>query len=750
MSDWVWITLALAVGNLAAVGALVIFGDPGGLRRRARLAKRIGARDRPAVITDAAGEILQSNASARAVGKRRAVALGDLLPGLVASADAAMIYRMIRTARQESSAAERVSVAGSAEPGMLSVTALDDDLFLWTLTDLGPRANAALENPDGAGETGDPGARAGCRYPLAPFAHLSQDPDGAVSVNQRFAALFGAEPGDVLARLGGAGGRFAGGRVVLSDPAGEEIVCRAFAEPAEGGAWELILFPLGPQDQGRTGASKVLDTMPVALAEFDMLGRLLWTNAAARAMLGALAEPGRALDEIVEPLGQPIATILSEAADRVGEGTAMVRMKGADAFLQISLSPVEIDQSTTMFAVLIDASELRRLEEKFAQSQKMEAIGKLAGGVAHDFNNVLTAIAGHCDLLLLRKDQTHPDYPDLMQIAQNSNRAAALVRQLLAFSRKQTLKPVKLDIRDVVSDAHYLLDRLVGEQVALETDFGDDLWHVRADAQQLEQVLMNLVINARDAMAGRGRIDITCQNLSLDAPARRNGLALPRGDYVEIVVSDTGPGIAEDALDKVFDPFFSTKAKGEGTGLGLSTVYGIVKQSGGYIAAENLEEGGAAFIIRLPRAGRELSAAPMPAAVPPEPERVDLTGSGSVMLVEDEDPVRAFAARALKLRGYSVLEADSAEAAMELLSDPDCRVDLLVSDVVMPGMDGPTFAREARRLRPGLRLIFVSGYAEESFRKNLTERDFHFLAKPFSLDELTGLVKRALQQEEAA
>ena len=332
-----------------------------------------------------------------------------------------------------------------------------------------------------------------------------------------------------------------------------------------------------------------------------------------------------------------------------------------------------------------------------------------------------------------------------MQVRQNTHRAAALVRQLLAFSRKQTLNPVLLSVQDVVSDSQYLLNRLIGEKVTLTVEHGRDLGAVRADHQQLEQALMNLVVNARDAMPNGGMVTIATRNSTAENQNPTQGVDIPAGDYVEISVSDNGAGIEPHLIDRVFDPFFTTKPVGEGTGLGLATVYGIVKQSGGFIFAENRPEGGARFRILLPRAhpGADDS---VPAREQPRVDRRDLTGKGSILLVEDEDPVRSFASRALRLRGYEVAEAASAEEAVELLSNTAFHVDVLVSDVVMPGMDGPTFATHARQTRPGLRVVFISGYAEDSFRRNLVDHDFLFLPKPFSLTDLTAKVKEALDQ----
>jgi two-component system cell cycle sensor histidine kinase/response regulator CckA len=470
----------------------------------------------------------------------------------------------------------------------------------------------------------------------------------------------------------------------------------------------------------------------------------------AREMVGTGLAPGADLAELAVSLGRPIPSMLAEATPDGGGQREMLRLRGeGDKFLYISVTPAKLDGSQTLLAVLSDASELRHLEDKFAQSQKMEAVGKLAGGVAHDFNNVLTAISGHSDLLLLGKDALHPDYSDLIQIRHNTHRAAALVRQLLAFSRKQTLNPVLLSVQEVVSDALYLLDRLIGERVTLVLEHGQNLGPVRADQQQIEQALMNLVVNARDAMPGGGTVMIVTRNRHIDSNTVHAQFEIPAGEYVEIEVSDEGTGIDPKIIEQVFDPFFTTKPQGEGTGLGLSTVYGIVKQSGGFVFAENRPSGGACFRVLLPHA----VAGDLPASLRPVASKVehgDLTGKGVVLLVEDEDAVRSFASRALRLRGYEVLDVDSAEAALKLIETPDLQIDLLVSDVVMPGHDGPTLANLAHERRPELRVVFMSGYAEDSIRRNLVDHDFLFLSKPFSLVDLTAKVKEAMSRRGAS
>jgi two-component system cell cycle sensor histidine kinase/response regulator CckA len=368
----------------------------------------------------------------------------------------------------------------------------------------------------------------------------------------------------------------------------------------------------------------------------------------------------------------------------------------------------------------------------------MQAVGQLAGGVAHDFNNLLTAMIGFCDLLLLRHRAGDPSFADIMQIKQNANRAANLVRQLLAFSRQQTLQPKVIDVTDPLSELTHLLRRLIGENIALQMTHARDLHLVRVDQGQFEQVIINLAVNARDAMPAGGRLSIRTANHRLDAPEQRGVETIPAGDYVLIDVADTGIGIPEENLGRIFEPFFSTKEVGSGTGLGLSTVYGIVKQTGGFVFVDSAVGQGTSFRILLPRWKGDVQRAE---DRPAEPRRADTTGAGTVMLVEDEDAVRLFSARALRNKGYKVIEAKSGENALELL-EKNPGIDVLVTDVVMPQMDGTELIKRVRERIPDMRVICISGYAEETFRKRLdSSQDVHFLPKPFTLEQLAGKVK---------
>ncbi|MBY0510469.1 MAG: PAS domain S-box protein, partial [Rhodospirillaceae bacterium] len=408
-------------------------------------------------------------------------------------------------------------------------------------------------------------------------------------------------------------------------------------------------------------------------------------------------------------------------------------------------------------AHFIDVTEQKNLEVQFAQAQKMQAMGQLAGGVAHDFNNLLTAMIGFCDLLLQRHAAGDPSFADIMQIKQNSNRAANLVRQLLAFSRKQPLQPKDLNVTDALMEMSHLLTRLIGESIEFKLLHGRDLGAVRVDPGQFDQIIINLAVNARDAMPGGGTLTITTGTETFDTPTKVGAEQVPAGRYVRVTVSDTGKGIPPENLGRIFEPFFSTKQEipGAGTGLGLATVYGIVRQTGGFILVDSALGKGANFTIYLPRAKEsEVTAAAgkaRPAAAKVQDTEAalaaaDLGGHGNILLVEDEDAVRVFAARALKNKGYKVIEARTGEQALDILRDTPA-VDLMITDMMMPGMDGGTLARLIRVERPEIRIIVISGYSEEVARGDIVDTaDFHFLPKPFSLGQLASKVKDVLTE----
>ncbi|MGJ8626476.1 MAG: ATP-binding protein [Sulfitobacter sp.] len=515
--------------------------------------------------------------------------------------------------------------------------------------------------------------------------------------------------------------------------------------PAGAGRRALYLLP-APDGQTAGKGWQVFQELPVPMIKVAPDGTVLSFNRMAAQLIGVSLTKDAVLSNLMEGLGRSISDWLGDTlGGRSVQKSEFLRLTRTDreVFVQVTLNRITEDGAPALIAVMHDATELKSLEAQFVQSQKMQAIGQLAGGVAHDFNNLLTAIAGHCDLLLLRHDQGDPDYADLVQINQNANRAAALVGQLLAFSRKQTLRPETLDMRDTLADLTHLLNRLVGEKVTLTLSHDPILKPIRADKRQLEQVLMNLVVNARDAMPAGGEIRIVTECTTLTEPLVRDRVSVPAGEYVTVQVSDDGVGIPPDKLQKVFEPFFTTKRTGEGTGLGLSTAYGIVKQTGGFIFADSTVGLGTSFTLYFqvldvqPAQVAQKSAKPVQST----PKHAD----GVILLVEDEAPVRAFASRALRLRGYTVLEADSAEAALKTLEDESLNIDVFVTDVVMPGMDGPSWVREALKNRPDVRIVFVSGYAEDSFGEEQTKiPNSVFLPKPFSLNDLTDTVHRQL------
>lgn len=516
-----------------------------------------------------------------------------------------------------------------------------------------------------------------------------------------------------------------------------------------GGRREMYFLPglglaaLSSEAAAQAQSARIFDTLPVALLRLTSRGHVQDANRAARQLVGDIPAAA-SLSDLVEGLGRSVNDWLADAAAGRADGRPEVlraRHGESEAFLQVTLTRTGEGPDPTLIAVLSDATQLKTLEAQFVQSQKMQAIGQLAGGVAHDFNNLLTAISGHCDLLLLRHDKGDPEYADLVQINQNANRAASLVGQLLAFSRKQTLTPKVIDLRDTLSDLTHLLNRLVGEKVNLGLTHDPMLRPIRADKRQLEQVVMNLVVNARDAMPQGGAIRIATANVTLAEELHRDRATLGPGDYVVVRVTDEGTGIAPDRLPKIFEPFYTTKRTGEGTGLGLSTAYGIVKQSGGFIFCDTVLGAGTTFTLYFP-AHDHVDVAQAEVEAVTVPKRPMRTGAGVVLLVEDEAPVRAFASRALRLRGYTVIEAQNAEEALHMLDDGALAVDVFVTDVIMPGMDGPSWVREALKARPGTRVVFVSGYAEDSFANGRSEiPNSVFLPKPFSLSELTTTVQ---------
>ncbi|PKA39065.1 cell cycle histidine kinase CckA [Rhizobium sullae] len=521
--------------------------------------------------------------------------------------------------------------------------------------------------------------------------------------------------------------------------------------------------------------TRFFNNTPMAIASVDGDGRILRTNAPFLKLFSGIVsrddvENGAALEVILQETDrQRLKDALAAAKDRQGDIPPIdSRMPSDEArHFRFYVNAV-IDQSDeapeeAAIVYAVEMTEQKALEAQMAQTQKMNAVGTLAGGIAHDFNNVLTAILLSSDHLLLQARPSDASFADLMEIKRNANRAAVLVRQLLAFSRKQTMRPTVLNLTDVVGDLRMLVDRLLsGTNVKLDVEYGRDLWPVKTDLSQFEQVLINLCVNARDAMPEGGKLTLRTRNVTAAEVAGFNYSYMPHEDMVLIEVADTGTGIAPDIMDKIFEPFFTTKEVGKGTGLGLAMVYGIVKQSGGYIQPESEVGKGTTFRVFLPRhvvdpavaaeadaiAAAEAGAAAQKSAAgqPEQPE--DLTGNAVILLVEDEEAVRRGGKRMLETRGYTVHEAGSGVEALDILEELDGKVDIVVSDVVMPEMDGPSLLRELRKKYPDMKFIFVSGYAEDAFARNLPpDAKFGFLPKPFSLKQLAVVVKETLEGE---
>jgi len=572
---------------------------------------------------------------------------------------------------------------------------------------------------------------------------------------------------------------------------GFHIDALLLGEAIEGAHAEAALESLS----GGVSLESVLEAAPVAALLLDAQGKVCGANTPA-VLLGkdavdqgpGTAEPSglhlgaRFLDLVAEDDREKVQTLLTAARESTAPAEGMecrLRLRpavqaDADADENGARSDPKTDKSRTdktsmdeepewpvlqlfvglldrpgteglVSVFLVDASERKTLEQQFAQAQKMQAVGQLAGGVAHDFNNILTAIIGNCDLLLEKLGAGDPAFQELNMIKQNAVRAANLTRQLLAFSRRQTLRPTVLKTTELVADLDMMLKRTLGEKVKLQIHHERGTGLIKADRSQMENVIINLAVNARDAMPDGGSLTIRTRNIS-EAESKDLGYSVvPPADYVLIEVADTGTGIPKDIIGKIFEPFFTTKKVGEGTGLGLSTVYGIVKQTGGFIFPESEMGKGTVFKILLPRhrveAGEEAETETVAAA----PR--DLTGAGTVLLVEDELAVRLFAKKALTSRGYKVLEAVDGENALELADAHDGAIDLVISDVVMPNMDGPTLVKALRERRPEAHIVFISGYAESAFRKSLDNpEEFDFLPKPFTLEELATKVKDVLSR----
>jgi len=785
-----WLLVAGAV--LSFLGLVVLFGLLAGIvhigpgdRDQAFFQGLLDAIGDACVVTDAKGRALYGNSAylklLSAAGLARLVGIENIYAGYPELAQ--NIYRLSQSVRERRAGVEEIRLnAGSSAAGAkthepvwirIGVSPIEIDggsgLSLWRHQDIS--ADRAKQE----------GAFAHLQYIInyldqAPAGFFSADAEGRIAyINATLADWLGL---DLEATTGGA--------LTLKDvvteageklltriaPSGETTLTEAFdidLKARDGRTVPVhIIHRAGHDGHGRLQPSRSLvlpqpgagsetadtdtrlhrffNTAPMGIAELDGEGIIRNANLAFLA-LSPQARRGVPLENLVPPGQRGQIREALAAVGGMGSRSTHVDASGiGDPPRQVQFiisGHAEREASFLVFAT--DKTENKSLEVQVAQGQKMQAIGQLAGGVAHDFNNVLTAIIGFSDLLLAKHRPTDPAFADIMNIKQNANRAANLVRQLLAFSRRQTLRPEVLSLTDVISDLGNLLGRLLGEKVDLKVVHGRDLGMVRVDVNQFEQVVINLAVNARDAMPNGGTLTVRTSNASVSERQSSDLQSMPPGDYVLCEVQDTGTGIPKDILDKIWEPFFSTKDVGKGTGLGLSTVYGIIKQTGGFIFCDSVVGRGTVFRIYLPRHTQEATAPEEAKGERAEAKRADHTGKGTVLLVEDEDAVRAFASRALASRGYTVLEAASGDAALAIFAEKGEEISLVISDVVMPEMDGPTLLKELRKRGVATKIIFISGYAEDAFEKNLEgEHDFAFLPKPFSLKQLAEAVKNVM------
>jgi two-component system cell cycle sensor histidine kinase/response regulator CckA len=729
-TSWaVQVTLILVGLALAGLTLMVRLLSGAERRRESRLAAQlmvlVGDDAAPCFSTDELGQILFRNAAAMArFGENATQTLVGTLHEQFASPSAVLFRLQSRAANMGAAREDVVTRRGHLR---LSVHRVAADRFLWRIEEFQDRT------PTGRGAEA-------LSLPMV----VANRAGVVLFSNEAMRRLLGERP-KRLDRIFVQPKFSSGEEVEVSALQGQVRAIVAEVEGA-GDRREIFLLPAPERSEVDT-VSTDFENVPVALMKFGADGSLRNLNRAARELLGEMPVSGLSIHDLFEDLGRPVSDWLADIVEeRLPAEMQVLRVRRAtdDSFVQVQMRRIVEQGRPGALAVLSDATALKKLEAQFTQSQKMQAIGQLAGGIAHDFNNLLTAISGHCDLLLLHHDRDDAAYSDLEQIRQNANRAAGLVNQLLAFSRKQTMKPERLDLSEVLADLTHLLNRLVGERVKLKLAHDPLLGPIRADKRQLEQVIMNLVVNARDAMPDGGAIRIETEALRLAEPLSRDKATVPAGEYALIRVIDTGTGISAEKLPKIFEPFFTTKKVGEGTGLGLSTVYGIVKQSGGYIFVDSEPGRGTVFQLYFPVHEAAMAVEP-PKVEEPAPKMLMRKGEGVVLLVEDEAPVRAFASRALRMRGYTVLEAENAEEALRTLEDPGLEVDVFVTDVVMPGMDGPSWVKRALETRPNVKVVFVSGYAEDVLSADQARiPNSVFLPKPFSLNELTATVQGQL------
>ncbi|WP_449256231.1 cell cycle histidine kinase CckA [Bosea sp. (in: a-proteobacteria)] len=793
-NEWAQPLILALLAVLSVVGVFGLFAYAIGLIQFAGRAARndltktvVDEADDGIVVTEGENDIVYANAAylklAGATGANDLKPVGRLLTGRADVSEA--IYRLAAAARENRRLVEEVrlepALNGRSEVGWYRVRVAPvrretTTATLWTVSDVTPereRQENAFQELQHAIDYLD----------HAPAGFVSIDADGEVSyLNATLSSWLDFD----LARFGSGGlhlddictpaaaaliqairGQPGDVRVEVLDVDlkrrnGAPLPVRlhhqvAFGQDGRAGPSRTLVLNRAAGEAGADSGSdaevrfaRFFHSTPMAIATVDKTGAILRSNAAFARLVPAGVQAAT-IQDLVAPDSGLDKAIAETMEGHPGASPLDVTLNGEDGrSARLYLSPVAASEDGDGERAIVYALETtaeRKLRDNMDQAGKMQAVGQLAGGIAHDFNNVLQVIINASEFLLASHRPTDPSFPDIMQIKQNAYRAAALVRQLLAFSRRQTLRPQVLELGEVLSDLSLMLKRVVADKVTLDVRQGRDLWPVKADLGQLEQVIVNLAVNARDAMPDGGRLTVRTRNVARDDCKGFGHDSLPADDYVLLEVEDSGTGIPQEHLDKIFEPFFTTKEVGKGTGLGLSMVYGIVKQTGGYVFVDSTIGKGTAFQIFLPRhvPSEEEVAAEAAAREAPKKLAADHTGAGVILLVEDEDAVRALNARMLVSRGYTVHEAASGVEALDIFLQNDGRIDLVVSDVVMPEMDGPTLLGELRKRNPNTKVVFVSGYAEEAFRKNLPEGEgFHFLPKPFTMKQLVETVKAAM------
>ncbi len=790
------LVLTLMAG-LATVGVFFLcglaaqhirFGQPSGNDELLR--HIVDADDAVIIVTDASGHMVAHNtafASIAGIGP-----LGEInsLEALLANdpVGSEAIFRLTRAAERGVDSVEELKVAGPSGADRwlrVSVKRLADGratknrmLRLWRLEDVTRHRQAHVE----ALQALD---RRLQELSGAPVGLLTVNRDGlVVSLNDRLAGWLGYQDpsrarGMKLSDLIADGGAHlvTSLPISLDQPVHRtdlDLVCENGRRwPAtllvvpEAGRISVAVIERAEEEDGDDNLahsaaqprfSRFFQSAPFGIAAVDGDGRIVSANPAfARLLLDGTAHRGGSLLELLGKSDEGLRQKVSVALEAAREGKASIApfditigAKGKELTRKVYTSSLARGVTARQGAILyvLDVTEAKALEQRISQAQKMEAVGTLAGGIAHDFNNVLTAIIGFSDLLLQKHKPGNDSHAQILSVKSSANRAAGLVRQLLAFSRRQTMQPKVLRVGDLLTDWSMLVNRLLGEKIELKILSVRDLWHIKADPSELERIIINLAVNARDAMLPKGgRLTIRTRNVSERDSQKLAGQGVVRGEYVLIEVEDNGTGMTPEVMAKIFDPFFTTKAVGKGTGLGLASVYGIVQQTGGYIFPESTLGEGTTFRLYLPRyfVEPEEEAEMAPAAVK-KPRQRDLTGTGRVLLVEDEDAVRRFAVTALKSKGYEVLQASDGVEALEVMKACDYKVDIVVSDVIMPEMDGPTLMKELRKTDPKLKFIFVSGYPDDAFKNSLDpDADFTFLPKPYNLAQLAAKVKEQIE-----